>query len=146
MKKTIAILFLLVFLLAGGVWFFKKEKKVNLPWLPKESEPTPTSQTVGGVSFEESRQIAEEAVRNAPTYKFDGFDLKFEGFEALYCPSCWEFIFSFKSRAAGYGDRRGKGLAQVITPHTTRATVENGRVTSVVTDQTFDELTQRFLK
>jgi len=146
MKKTLAILFGVILVLGIGVLFFQKgEKKVSLPWQPEEEKLTPSPE-IGGVSFEESRRIAEEAVKNSPTYKFDGFDLRFEGSEALRCPSCWEFTFSFKSRAAGYGDRKGQMLAQVITPHTIRVTVDKGQVTSVVTDQTFDEMNQKFLK
>jgi hypothetical protein len=37
-------------------------------------------------------------------------------------------------------------LAQVITPHTIRVTIDNGKIISLVTDQTFDELGQRYLK
>jgi len=146
MKKNLIIFGLVILLLAAGILFFKKEeKRVSLPWQPKKEKPTPAPE-VGEVSFEESRRITEEAVKNAPTYKFDGFDLQFVNSETLRCPSCWEFTFSFKSRAAGYGDRSGQMLAQVITPHTIRATIDNGKITSLVTDQTFDELNQKFLK
>jgi len=146
MKKTLLFLLFLILFLGLGVLFFKKEeKRVGLPWESKEEKPTPSIE-VEEVGFEESRKIAEEAVKNAPTYKFDGFDLQFVGSETLRCPYCWEFTFSFKSRAAGYGDRAGKMLAQVITPHTIRVTVDKGRVTSLVTDQTFDEINQKFLK
>lgn len=140
--------FLLVFVvLAVGflaVKFFPK-KENNSFWPVKKMQPSvfPTPQQF---SFEESQKIAQEAVKNSPTYKFDGFDLKFENSETLRCPSCWEFTFSFKSRGAGYGDRTGKMVAQVITPHTTRVTVDNGKITSIVTDQTFDEINQKFLK
>ena len=145
MKRIPIILFLAVFVLAAGVFFFQKgERKIDL-WKPKNEKSNPPTE-VNEVDFEESRRIAEEAVKNAPTYKFDGFDLQFVGSEALRCPSCWEFTFSFKSRAAGYGDRTGQMLAQVVTPHTIRVTVDNGKVTSLVTDQTFDELNQKFLK
>jgi len=146
MKKTLVILLGVILVLWAGLWFFRKgEKEVSFPWPSKSSKVTPSPE-IGGVSFEESRQIAEEAVKNASTFKFDGFDLQFVSSEALDCPSCWEFTFSFKSRAAGYGDRTGQMLAQVVTPHTIRVTVDNGTVTSLVTDQTFDELNQRFLK
>jgi len=142
MKKILIVLGLIVL----GVLFFEKgEEKVSFLWQPKEEKPSPTVK-MEEVSFEESRRIAEEAVKNAPTYKFDGFDLKFVSSEALRCPSCWEFTFSFQSRAAGYGDRSGQMLAQVITPHTIRVTVDNGKITSLVTDQTLDELSQKFLK
>jgi len=146
MKRVLFVLLAIILALFFGIRFFQKEKReISLPW--KENKPTPTIFSRGGeVGFEESRRIAEEAVKNAPTYKFDGFDLQFVGSEALRCPYCWEFTFSFKSRAAGYGDRKGQMLAQVITPHTIQVTVDKGRVTSVVTDQTFDEMNQKFLK
>lgn len=136
------------FLLVGVLmlkFLAKKEGEILTPWRPKEEKPV-EEKPQAGVSFEESQRIAEEAVKNAPTYKFDGFDLKFESSEVLLCPSCWEFSYSFQSRAAGYGDRTGQILAQVITPHTIRATVDNSKITSLVTDRTFDEISQRFLK
>jgi len=146
MKKALLILLFLILFLGLGILFFKGgEEKVDLSWKSKEEKPAPTME-MEEVGFEESRRIAEEAVKNAPTYKFDGFDLQFVSYETLRCPYCWEFTFSFKSRAAGYGDRTGKMLAQVITPHTIRVTVDKGRVTSLVTDQTFDEINQKFLK
>jgi len=146
MRKNLLIFLVVILILWLGAWFFRGEKKeVSLPWQQKEGKISPSPES-GGFDFEESRRIAEEAVKNAPTYKFDGFDLKFVSSEALRCPFCWEFTFSFQSRAAGYGDRSGQMLAQVITPHTIRVTVDNGKITSLVTDQTFDELNQKFLK
>jgi len=146
MKKILPALFLVILFLGGGIWFFGgRGKKVSFLRPPKEEEPV-SSLKFDEVSFEESQRIAEEAVKNSPTYKFDGFDLQFISSETLRCPYCWEFTFSFQSRAAGYGDRTGQMIAQVITPHTIRVTVEKGRVVSVVTDQTFDELNQKFLK
>lgn len=148
-KPTAIILGVIGFLLAGVLllrFFAKKEEKIIPPWWPKQEKPAEEKLEEGGVSFEESRRIAEEAVKNAPTYKFDGFDLEFKGSETLRCLACWEFTFSFQSRAAGYGDRTGQMLAQVITPHTIRVTIDNGKITSLVTDRTFDELNQKFLK
>jgi len=45
---------------------------------------------------EAAREIARQwIVENSPTYKFDGFDLKFEETSLLRCPFCYQFIFSF---------------------------------------------------
>jgi len=146
MKKILTILFGVILILGFGVLFFQKEEnKISFLRLSKEEKITPRP-SVSKISFEESQRLAEEAVKNTPTYKFDGFDLRFISSEALRCPSCWEFTFSFKSRGAGYGDRTGQMFAQVITPHTVRVTVDSGQVTSIVTDQTFDEVNQKFLK
>lgn len=98
------------------------------------------------LSLEKSKQIAQDFVQNAPSYKFDGFGLKFESSQTLRCPSCWQFNFAFQSRQAGYGDRTGQVLAQVITPHEIKVVVEEGRVTHVVIDGKYDELNQKFLE
>lgn len=110
------------------------------------SAPEEGEETVDQAKFERSKEIAQEAAENAPTYQYDGYDLKFESSEAFLCPRCWEFTFSFLSRHTGYGDRSGQVLAQMMTPHLIRVTVENEEIVVVVTDRTFDELKQIFLK
>ena len=102
------------------------------------------STVANGVSEEESLKIAQQFLKNSPTYKFDGIEetLIHEETLTLRCPYCWQFIFTFDSRQAGYGDRTGKMLAQVITPHTARITVEQGEVTYAVLDDEWDMLQQ----
>lgn len=97
-------------------------------------------------SFERNQQLAQKTAEDSPTYKFDGADLKYESYQQLTCQDCWEFTFSFSSRHAGYGDRKGEILAQVITPHAIRVNTQEEKIISVVTDRTFDELNKRFLK
>lgn len=97
-----------------------------------------------GVSEEESLNVAQQFLKNSPTYKFDGIEetLKHKDTLTLRCQYCWQFIFTFDSRQAGYGDRTGQMLAQVITPHTARITVEQGKVTYAVLDNKWDILKQ----
>ena len=90
----------------------------------------------------ESKEIARDFVENSPTYQFDGFDLEYNQTVVLRCPYCWMFVFDFKSRHAGYGNRTGQVLAQVITPHTAVVTVINGTITSAILDDRWDMLTQ----
>ncbi|MBN1454739.1 MAG: hypothetical protein JW945_00585 [Methanomicrobia archaeon] len=90
----------------------------------------------------ESREIARVFVENSPTYQYDGFDLRFNRSEPLRCPCCWLFVFEFTSRHAGYGNRTGQVLAQVITPHTAQVVVNQGAVTSATLDEQWDMLTQ----
>ncbi len=99
------------------------------------------------VSEEESRQIAEEFLRNSPTFVFDGIEdtLRLSDNITLKCPNCWEFIFEFDSSHAGYGDRTGQILAQVITPHQAAITVEQGEVTRAVMDDKWDMIEQEEL-
>ncbi|RZN33651.1 MAG: hypothetical protein EFT35_10340 [Methanophagales archaeon ANME-1-THS] len=103
-----------------------------------------TSEPERGITEAESKAIAREFVENSPTYRFDGFDLVYNQTIVLRCPSCWVFVFEFKSRHAGYGDRTGQVLAQVITPHTAVITVINGTVTGAVLDGKWDMITQSY--
>lgn len=82
---------------------------------------------------------------NATTYLFDGYNLEFVQQNDVRCPSCNEYIFKFQSRQAGYGDRTNQVTAQVITPHTINILVENGKVTSAITDETYDEIKKNLL-
>ena len=107
--------------------------------------PTEKPSTVtNGVSEEESLSIANNFLKNSPTYKFDGLEdtLKHKETLTLRCPYCWQFIFTFDSRHAGYGNRTGQMLAQVITPHTARITVQKGEVTSAILDKEWNMLQQ----
>lgn len=94
---------------------------------------------------EESKEIARDFVESSPTYQFDGHNLTHK--ETLYpdvvnCTSCYGFVFEFESRHAGYGNRTGKMLAQVITPHEAHITVKNGEVTSALLDMKWDMINQ----
>ena len=86
------------------------------------ARPSPAPAPIKQVSREESRRIAEEFVRNSPT-----------------------FIFEFESRHAGYGDRTGQMLAQVITPHKASIGVEQGEIRSAVLDKKWDMINQKML-
>jgi len=86
---------------------------------------------------------------NSLTYTFDGEDLTFvekRGLDLVGCENCYEVEFSFESRHAGYGDRTGKMVAQVITPHSIVVLIEDGEVTRVTTDGKFNEMTGEFLE
>ena len=94
-----------------------------------------------------SRQIAEEFVRNSPTFQFDGIEETITLVETLYpdIENAWQFVFQFESRQAGYGDRTGQMLAEVITPHEAIITVEQGEVTNAVMDGEWDMKKQQVL-
>ena len=99
------------------------------------------------ITEEEARQIAEDFVRNSPTFAFDGIDETFELVETLYpdIENAWQFVFQFESRHAGYGDRTGQMLAEVITPHEAIITVERGHVVSAIMDEQWNMLTQSII-
>ena len=115
-----------------------------------EPSPAPTPTPPGPikqVSQEESQRIAEEFVKNSPTFAFDGIGdtLTLTRTLTARCPSCWAFIFEFECRHAGYGDRTGQALAQVITPHQANIMVEQGEIKSAVIDKGWDMLRQKTL-
>ena len=99
---------------------------------------------------EQSRQLVEMWIKNSsPTYTFDGMNLVFQ--ESLEldledCQNCYQFVYDFESRQAGYGDRSEEMLAQVITPHTVVVTVEDGEITGAVIDETYDDLNQEMIQ
>lgn len=96
---------------------------------------------------EESQKIAEEFVKKEATFVFDGIPgtLKLTDTTTLKTPYGWQFTFKFDSRQAGYGNRTGQVLAQVITPHTAVVTVIKGEVTRAVMDEKWDMLKQQLL-
>jgi hypothetical protein len=104
--------------------------------------------------------LADEFVRNSPTFVFDGIEESLVLKETVcllkeYKPGHsdtlphvygWVFKIKFESRHAGYGDRSGQILAQAITPHEVVIMVEAGKVTSAITDGVWDMINQRILE
>ena len=113
------------------------------------TEPTP-SPTPPVVEFteESSLAIAEEFVRNSPTFLFDGMEETLELVETRYpeLEHSWVFVYQFDSRQAGYGDRTGEMLAEVITPHEAVITVSKNEVVTAVMDETWDMLGQELIE
>jgi len=97
---------------------------------------------------EQARRTAEEFVRNSATFQFDGIGDSLELVETLYpdMEYAWQFVFRFESRHAGYGDRTGQMLAQVITPHEAVITVERGEVINAIMDEKWDMMAQEMLE
>ncbi|GEM_PF-653969 len=100
-----------------------------------------------GITEEESQQIAQQYVQESATFAFDGIEDTLKLTETLYpdFEYSWQFVFQFDSRNAGYGDRTGQALAQVITPHEAIITVENEEVKSAVLDNQWDMMNQQML-
>ncbi|MBN1190298.1 MAG: hypothetical protein JXA46_11140 [Dehalococcoidales bacterium] len=91
----------------------------------------------------ESRGIAEEFVKNEATFQFDGI------LETLQVTSTdpegegWKFTIEFDSRHAGYGERSGQALAEVITHHTAEIAVRDSLVTEAIMDGQWNMIDQR---
>ena len=108
---------------------------------------TPSNGTNSNITEQEAQQLAEEFVRNSPTFTFDGIEGTLQLVETLYpdIENSWQFVFRFESRHAGYGDRTGQMLAQVITPHEAVVTVEQGKIESAIMDEKWDMINQTLI-
>jgi len=97
------------------------------------------------MSEEESRKVAEEFVKNSPTFVFDGMADTLTLVDTLTarCPYCWVFIYEFDTSHAGYGDRTGQMLAQVITHHRVSIAIEQLEVKSATIDDAWDMILQQ---
>jgi hypothetical protein len=89
-------------------------------------------------------RIAEEFVKTEATFHFDGIPETLELKSTTSAGSGWEFTFGFDSRHAGYGDRSGQVLAQIITSHSAKVTVQDGKVTAAIMDGRWNMINQRF--
>jgi hypothetical protein len=111
--------------------------------------------------------VAENFVKSDETFKFDGLsdtlNLRVEHADtlpdivgpktlgmalAIAIPASnneYTFKATFNSRYSGYGDRTGKILGQVITPHVAEIVVQNCQVKSAVMDGKWDMMTQKLV-
>ena len=111
--------------------------------------------------------VAEQFVKNDATFRFDGmkdtFSLRVENagslsdivkpqFAALTLDvgpkagaADYKFKAKFDSRHSGYGDRTGKYLAQVVTPHEAEITVSGCQVKSAVMDGRWDMMGEKMI-
>lgn len=92
-----------------------------------------------------SKQVAEEFVKTEATFRFDGIPETFNLTGTKPVTGGEEFTFEFDSRQAGYGDRTGKFLAQVITHHRAVVTIEAGKVKSAIMDGRWDMIRQQVI-
>ncbi|MFO7773726.1 MAG: hypothetical protein R6V59_07320 [Dehalococcoidia bacterium] len=97
---------------------------------------------------EEARWLAEDFVRNNPTFAFDGMEDSLHLMKILYADiaETWTFVFHFVCRQAGYGDRTGQMLAQVLSPHEAVVTVEHGKVKSALMDSEWDMINRQLVE
>ena len=100
--------------------------------------------TLKQLTKEGSQDIALEFIKQSPTFVFDGIEetLKYTNDIAISIPFTWTFVFQFDSTHAGYGDRTGKMLAQVITSHEVFITIEQGEIVYASMDNEWDMINQ----
>lgn len=96
------------------------------------------------------QRIAYRWLYSSPTFKFDGLENTIKLVDiwqamTLVAPSFWQVTFEFDSAHPGYGDRTDQILAQVITHHSVKIHVTEGKVTMAIIDEKWDELNQSML-
>lgn len=98
-------------------------------------------------TLEDSRGVAEAYLSSSPTFAFDGIEdtVELVGDVTMRCPYCWAFEFEFQCSHAGYGDRTGQVLAQVITEHSAWIVVHRGEVVQAVMDGVWDMMEQKMV-
>jgi len=72
------------------------------------------------------------------TFRYDGISETLKLTSTTSVADGWKFVLEFDSQHAGYGNRTGQILAQVITHHVAVVTVQAGRVTSAIMDDKWD--------
>ena len=94
----------------------------------------------------EAIDIAQGFLAKTPTFVFDGIKDSIGSIPPIQVlksyPPQYVMQYGFDSSHAGYGDRTGQVLAQVITPHVIEITVSDKKVTSAIIDKSWDELNQ----
>ena len=100
---------------------------------------------------DEAKASAEETATSwllsSPTFKFDGVPGSIKVVDSwqamtLRAPSFWEVTIEFDCLHAGYGDRSGQMVAQVVTHHVAVIHVTSGVVDLAQLDSEWDELKQ----
>ena len=133
---------------SASIELVEGENTIEIVAAVEGKEPVTRSLTViytAATPEMQARNLAEEFVRNSPTFVFDGMEetLKLVETRPHDVENAWTFVFHFDSRHAGYGDRTGQVLAEVITPHEAVITIEEGEIKSAVMDEKWDMLTQQ---
>jgi hypothetical protein len=86
------------------------------------------------------KALAESWIKAAPTYTYDGSDLRFVRYvQQEPFPVRHVLNYTFTSSHAGYGNRSGMMTAQIITDHTIQIVIIDGNVDSAVIDEKWDE-------
>ena len=90
-------------------------------------------------------EIALDFLWNGATYRFDGIEdsiVVVDSYSLESFPVQYVVVISFDTAHAGWGDREGTFIAQVITNHVIEITIVEGEVVSAVIDDVWDELNQ----
>lgn len=91
-------------------------------------------------------KMAIEFLANGPTFGFDGIPESvavLEEYSMESYPVQHIVVIAFNTFHAGWGDREGTFIAQIVTPHVVRITIVEGEVVEALIDDTWDEVNQK---
>ena len=107
-----------------------------------QNNPVPDKQ---GDDYTDLELIAINFLKSGPTFSFDGITESINIVEKYTMESYPEqhvIIISFNTTHAGWGNREGTFIAQVITPHIIKITIVENAVVEAIIDDKWDELNQ----
>lgn len=138
-KKKIALVAIISAAIVAGSVAYLYPAQATITEIPMTQEEKERNEALG---------VAQRYVVTSPTFAFDGDintldTLSIDTLESF--PVQYKIRMSFDSSHAGFGDREGQMLAQVITPHTIEIIVSEGEVISAVTDGTWDEQNHQYV-
>jgi hypothetical protein len=105
-----------------------------------------TEVIIDDTPYGEAVNMAIDFLKNGPTFSFDGVPGSIEVVDVIAAesyPVQYFITLAFECSHAGYGDRDGQALAQVITTHEIKIALSNGVIGSAIIDNQWDELIQR---
>ena len=94
-------------------------------------------------SSDPSLTFAENWVKNAATYKFDGIPETFKLSNSMSVAVGTQYVFEFDCQHPGYGDRTGQPLIQRIEHHVVMITIHDEQIISALMDGRWDMIHQR---
>lgn len=122
---------------AAGAYFVPAQSTLTM--IPMTPEEQAKSDALG---------VAQRYIVTSPTFAFDGLPNTIDVEEIAVLetdPVSYRIRIAFDSANAGFGDRTGQMLAQVITHHKMDIIVSEGNVISAVTDDSWDELNHQYV-
>lgn len=96
-------------------------------------------------TFEDSKNVAELFILNAPSYSSSGSNLTFISSNTLKCDNCFVFIYTYLSKSTNYGINSNIQQNNEQVKHTISILVNYGQVVGAVIDNQWDELNQNYI-
>ncbi len=115
----------------------------HLPLDDDDNRKIPTDPNIG--DLDDIEKIALDFLMSGPTFSFDGIPesiIILERYTMESYPEQHIVVISFNTTHAGWGNREGTFIAQVITSHSIRIKIVENKVNSAVIDGKWDELKQ----